>query len=247
MTRMSEAGTTITSVSQVLDHPPLIHGWDPGEGVITHGLIRPALEFIESTVKPDWRTLETGSGLSTIAFAMTGSEHLVIVPNAEEEQRIRAFCADNGIYTSRIKYTIDFSERVLPKLDVGELDCYLIDGSHSFPQVFIDWFYVRNSLRVGGWLIVDDVHVWTGRFLRDFLKSETGWDLVHQWSGRTVAFRKTSENVDRDWSEQRYVTRRTHLETVGRVRMAAALAREGEFGEIVKRTRALLPGRRREG
>ena len=82
---MSEAGTTITSVSQVLDHPPLIHGWDPGEGVITHGLIRPALEFIESTVKPDWRTLETGSGLSTIAFAMTGSEHLVIVPNAEEE------------------------------------------------------------------------------------------------------------------------------------------------------------------
>ncbi|WP_165372420.1 class I SAM-dependent methyltransferase [Nocardioides iriomotensis] len=214
--------------------------------MITHGLIRPALEFIESTVQPGWRTLETGSGLSTIAFAMTGSDHLVIVPNAEEEQRIRAFCADNGVDTTQVRFVIDFSERALPTLDVGEIDCYLIDGSHSFPQVFIDWFYVRTNLRVGGWLIVDDVHVWTGRVLRDFLKAEPGWEVVHQWSGRTVAFRKTAENADRDWSEQRFVERRTRAETIGRVRMAAALAREGEFTEILKRTRALLPGGQRD-
>jgi hypothetical protein len=243
---MAAPGGYITSVQQVLEHPPLIHGWDPGEGVITHGLIPPALEFIERTVQPGWRTLETGSGLSTIAFALTGARHQVIVPNAEEEMRVRAFCEENGIDSGQVSFIIDFSEKVLPSLELGVIDCYLIDGSHSFPQVFIDWFYVRDSLRVGGWLIVDDVHVWTGRVLRDFLKAEPGWELVHQWSGRTVAFRKTAENVDRDWSEQRYVTRHTHAETVGRVRMAAALAREGEFTEILKRTRALLPGGRRD-
>ncbi len=81
---------------------------------------------------------------------------------------------------------------MLPALDLGELDLVLIDGSHSFPQVFIDWFYVQEALKVGGAVIVDDVHVWTGRVLRDFLEAEPEWSLERRFQGRTVAIRKVA-------------------------------------------------------
>jgi hypothetical protein len=49
-------------------------------------------------------------------------------------------------------------------VELDPLDLVLVDGSHSFPQVFfIDWFYTAGALKIGGHLLVDDVHVWTGR------------------------------------------------------------------------------------
>ena len=50
-----------------------------------------------------------------------------------------------------------------PTLELDALDLVLIDGSHSFPQVFIDWYYTQSALKVGGALLVDDVHIWTGK------------------------------------------------------------------------------------
>jgi hypothetical protein len=51
-------------------------------------------------------------------------------------------------------------------------------SSHSFPQVFIEWFYTASALKVGGHLLVDDVHVWTGHVLRDFLLDEPEWTKI---------------------------------------------------------------------
>jgi hypothetical protein len=134
----------------------------------------------------------------------------------------------------------ELSERVLPALDPAPLDLVLIDGSHSFPQVFIDWFFTQRALKVGGTLLVDDVHIWTGRVLRDFLRAEPEWKLVERWAGRTVAFRKVAHYDDgKDWADQAYVWRRTRPETLGRARMAAGLLRSGDFKEFSRRVRAL--------
>jgi hypothetical protein len=235
----------VSSVRELLAEPPLVHEWMSSDGLMTHGLLPDALEFIEDTVKPGHRTLETGSGLSTITFALARAEHTCVVPDQGEEQRIRGYCEQRGIDMSGLAFRIGFSERVLPTLELEPLDLLLIDGSHSFPQVFIDWFYAQSALKVGGTLIVDDVHIWTGRVLRDFLRAEPAWELTERWAGRTVALRKIADfDAGRDWADQPYVWRRTQPATLGRARMAAGLLRAGDLGEISRRVRALVAARR---
>ncbi len=244
----SESQTTrwpITSVRELLADPPLVHEWMSADGLMTHGLLPEALAFIESTVAPGQRTLETGSGLSTIAFALRGAEHTCVVPDAAEPERIHAYCAERAIDASRLTFHIAPSERALPSLDLEPLDVVLIDGSHSFPQVFIDWFYTQTALKVGGTLLVDDVHIWTGKVLRDFLVAEPEWELIERWAGRTVAFRKVREaDVAKDWADQPFIWRRTRPATLGRMRMALGLARSGDFNEIARRLQALLADKR---
>jgi predicted O-methyltransferase YrrM len=239
-TRVSKHGGRVTSVRELIADPPLVHEWMSQDGLMTHGLLPEALAFIERVVTPGQQTLETGSGLSTITFALRGAEHTCVTPDAAEADRIRAYCAEHGIDANRLTFHHEMSERVLPTLELESLDVILVDGSHSFPQVFVDWFYTQSALKVGGTLIVDDVHIWTGRVLRDFLRAEPEWELVERWAGRTVALRKVAEYDDgKDWSDQPYVWRRTRPATVGRARMAAGLLRSGDVKEIARRLRAL--------
>jgi hypothetical protein len=90
-------------------------------------------------------------------------------------------------------------------------------------------------------VIVDDVHVWTGRVLRDFLEAEPEWSLERRFQGRTVAIRKVARtNPDKIWFEQPYVERKTRAKVMGRARMAVDLIREGDTGELAKRVKATL-------
>ena len=245
---MSPTTSGMTSVREVLADPPLVHEWMSTDGLMTHGLLPEALAFIESTVSPGQRTLETGSGLSTIAFALRGAEHICIVPDAAEPERILTYCGRRGIDTRHLTFHVAPSERALPTLELNALDFVLIDGSHSFPQVFIDWHYTQSALKVGGVLVVDDVHIWTGKVLRDFLVAEPEWSLVERWAGRTVAFRKVSEvDAAKDWADQPFIWRRTRPDTLGRARMAVGLARSGDFREIGRRVHAMLADRRSRG
>lgn len=235
----------VATLKDLLADPPLLHGPDGSNDLLTHGLLPPALAFIEAEVNPGDRTLETGSGLSTIVFALRGADHLSVVPQAQEETRFQEYCAAQGIDASKVRFDLRRSEDVLPTVDLGQLDLVLIDGSHSFPQVFIDFFYTQRALKTGGWLVVDDVHVWTGRVLRDFLIAEPEWELVHRWQGRTVAFRKLRDtDPDKVWVDQAYVTKRTAAKVLGRARMTVDLLREGDVKEVVKRVKALAASRK---
>ena len=53
---------------------------------------------------------------------MKGAEHTCIVPNQPEVDRIRAYCEERGIDTSRLTFHVQPSERVLPGLDARPLD-----------------------------------------------------------------------------------------------------------------------------
>lgn len=227
-------------IDQLLRDAPPIHG------DMTHGLIAPALERVASVVRPGDRTLETGAGHSTIAFALAGAEHVCIVPDEAEIAAIRAYCESHEISLDRVTFHASPSEQVLPGLEVGELELALIDGSHSFPQVFIDWFYVAGALRSGATLIVDDTHVWTGRVLRDFLDAEPGWSLDTELLGRTAVFIKSGDpGLERVWYEQPYVAKRTGFgRPLSKARQAASLVRHGQASVLVEELRGRLPHRR---
>ena len=202
----------IRSVEDLLRAAPRFHR-DLGGQVYSAHLNEEGLLFLERQVSPGDRTLETGVGYSTIVFALRGASHTAIAPAEDQVAGIREFCAANGVSLDSVTFVLESSDRALPRLqDDGPLDLVLIDGSHSFPLPFIDWHYTSRRLKVGGHLLIDDVEVWTGRTLRDFLMSET-W-MEHEADlcvGRTAIFRKTAERPDPDWTRQPYVLRRSDL------------------------------------
>lgn len=118
----------------------------------------------------------------------------------------------------------------------------LIDGSHSFPSVFIDWYYTADKLRVGGWLVIDDTAIWTVRVLRDFLRSEKEWELVSEFPMQTAFFRKIAPtNGVRNWIYQPYVIGRSLL---NRRRRVAAMLRDRDFPLLMEKARNRLRGGR---
>lgn len=219
------------SVDKILSDAPAIHG--EGADIITYGLHEAALRFIEAQVGPQSRTLETGSGFSTLTFAARGANHTVVVPNAFEVDRIREYAQAHDIALDSVTFVTEPSERALPGMTLESLDLVLIDGSHSFPQTFIDWFYTAEALKVGGWLLIDDVHIWTGRVLRDFLASEPEWFVTDELAGRTAVVRKVGQvDPDRVWTEQAYVVRKSGLKGPSQARMAYSMAKRGRLGQL---------------
>jgi methyltransferase family protein len=234
------------TLADVLRDAPAIHGPAGADALLTHGLLEEALGFIERTVHDGDRTLETGSGYSTILFALRGAHHTCITPSQAEIDRIRAYCEQQEISTERVDFRPQPSERVLPGLELGALDLVLVDGSHSFPQVFLDWFHTASALRVGGHLIVDDVHVWTGKVLRDFLVAEPEWDLLDELGGRTAILRKTAQtDPDRLWSDQPYVLRNSHLGARMMARQSLSMIRHGHGSDLLRRARGVVKSRLR--
>jgi predicted O-methyltransferase YrrM len=212
------------AIDELLAHPPVLHGH------VTHGLVADALRWIGTLPRP-LRTLETGCGMSTLVFAARGDRHLCITPAQSEADAVRAYCDQHGIDAGGVTFQLEQSETALPSLDRGRLDLVLIDGSHAFPTVFVDWLYTVPHLEVGGTLVIDDVHLWTGKILRDFLAAEPEWEIVDEWLGRTTALRKLGDAPYRDWYEQQFVLRRS-TPTRTRLRMSASLLRRGDVSTL---------------
>lgn len=209
----------------------------PGGGPHSYGLSECVLQFLAENTSNGTITLETGAGLSTILFALNGCRHTCIVPDQAQIQRITEFCSRRGIGLSTVTFHSDLSQNVLPRL-VGEerVDLGLIDGSHSFPVTFIDFFYIALRLKPGGLLIVDNTNIWTGEILRKFLMAESGWTCVEDFPITSV-FRKNAEvDLDRSWPDQPYVKRRTYyLLLRGKIRVALRHVRRGEFRQLRKK------------
>jgi predicted O-methyltransferase YrrM len=159
-------------------------------------LSQEALEWLFAAVSEHSRTLETGCGYSTVAFALRQTDHVAISPEAAEHAGVLDWCAQHGVNTDRIRFIAAMSQDVLPTLELAPLDLILVDGSHSFPMPFIDWYYGARGLRAGGLLILDDVDIITPcRILRDFLQAEAGrWRHVRD-IGHTAVFQKLTDHA----------------------------------------------------
>jgi hypothetical protein len=67
--------------------------------------------FLFDSVSEQSNTLETGSGISTLAFALRQTRHIAITPNANEVESIRNYAAANQISLDRIEFVIEPSDR----------------------------------------------------------------------------------------------------------------------------------------
>lgn len=202
------------NLNDVLNAPPLPHEDSKG-GHMVMGLTERALRFIDEHVDESSATLETGCGLSTAVFALKRSRHTVIAPAPREFEITKAYCRDRGIPTEQINFITEPSQTALPALELPPLDLVLIDGGHGFPTPYIDWFYTAGKLKKGGFLIVDDVCLWSCQILRDFLAQQPHWEFIDEYEGRTTVFRKLEDGSEwLEWTQQPLVARGGRLKWI---------------------------------
>ncbi|NTY61052.1 class I SAM-dependent methyltransferase [Mycolicibacterium sphagni] len=207
------------------------HAEGTADWTITDGV----LSLIARHCNADTTSLETGAGASTLAFAAAGGNHTAVTPSQDEVGRIRAEGTERGLDMSRVEFIDGYSQDVLPGLS-GPLDFVLIDGGHGFPIPAVDWIYTAQRLNVGGHMLIDDIDVWTGQMLVQFLDKEDEWERVEIVNGITAVFRLVKPFTLREWNHQPAVVQRSRFpRTLRRAKNAARIAARGDFKTLLKK------------
>lgn len=193
----------MASVDKLIRDCPHFHAWPDGKPA-NWAVPADVLRFIGDRVKPGMRTLETGAGQTTVAFAIAGAQHIAITPDREQTQRIQDYCRQSGI-DNEVTFLHGSSDTILPSAqDIPDrLDFVFIDGAHRFPFPIIDWYYTAARVPTGGIVAVDDCRMPSVRILHDFLAAEDDWELI-QSLHVTAFFRRVRETVNVwDWADQK--------------------------------------------
>jgi predicted O-methyltransferase YrrM len=185
-------------------------------GLTCYGIGEDVLRFLGESVDERSRTLETGAGCSTLVFALRRARHIAITPSSDEIGRIRSYASGKGIGMDTVEFVAASSDAYLPRCEVEDLDVVLLDGKHAFPWPIVDWFFTADKLRRGGVMILDDAQMRSVSVLADFMRAGPGWELVRDFSGKTLAFRKTRDRVlDVAWHMQAWTVAQTPAESPG--------------------------------
>jgi predicted O-methyltransferase YrrM len=195
-------------VDEILADPPVVHPMEAGPAprMGVWATEPSCYRFLAERCRPGTRTLETGSGLSTVLFAALGAEHICCTAGQEEADRVLAHCTSRGIPTDHLRFEVGSSSRTLPALEAAGTtrDLVLIDGSHAFPLPAIDWFYGAALLERGGVLVVDDLRLPAVRVLTRFLDQDPRWQHVGGTRKWRAWERQTSGTLSEDWTEQSF-------------------------------------------
>jgi len=191
------------SIERLLADKPQLHTWSSGAAA-SWAVSPDVLTFLHSRLKPGMVTLETGSGHTTVVFAIARTRHTCITPAENEAQAIRAYCAKIGI-EPQVRFIHASSDAALadPATVQEPLDLVFIDGAHRFPLPCIDFHYTERHLKVGGLLGVDDCTMPSVKVLCDFLEGEDEWKQVER-IGNTAFYERVRETrIVSDWQGQK--------------------------------------------
>jgi hypothetical protein len=195
-------------VDRLLEDPPAVHAMDPSDdpelGIWSTD--RDCYVLLAEHVVAGARTLETGSGLSTVVLAAAGARHTCVTPSRAEADRIGAYCAQHEIDTGTLTFEIGCSDAVLPQLAPEPLDLVLIDGNHGFPTPMLDWYYAGSRLRQGGLLVIDDTPLPAVAHLCAFIDGDPRWTTERQTEKWSAYRRVTGGDLRQDWFDQPFYT-----------------------------------------
>ena len=83
-------------------------------------------------------------------------------------------------------------------------DAAFVDGSHIFHNVFVDLFYLRELVRPGGLVILDDCSFPSVATAVRYFELNTGWEPEHiAWPTRLRAFRLPTTRTEPDFQSFR--------------------------------------------
>jgi predicted O-methyltransferase YrrM len=204
---------------EYIENLPLIHCWGDPPAWNTGGFDRDMFEaihkFMIQKLPQNPRIIETGCGNSTIFFLFHNPSRLISIdPWQEVYDRILAYCEKQQIDRSPLDILVVKSETVLPKLaeqEPSSFDVALIDGNHGWPGVMVDFCYMLTLLKPGGFLIVDDINLYSIGELTRLLEEQPEFSMQLDLR-KTRIYRKEFNEVSMpEWFAQPYIVRLTGL------------------------------------
>jgi len=169
-----------------------------------HGLIARALEFhpwdamapsaLEALAQrgPFQFSAETGCGGSTVVLSHI-SEHHTAFAIEGADRTITGLRQYPGFRADTVVFVEGETKRTLPShLFGGRLDLALLDGPHAYPLPQLEFAYLFPQVRVGGWMVLDDIQIPSVYQLVRFLRLEPSL-VLEEVAVRTAFFRKTRE------------------------------------------------------
>jgi precorrin-6B methylase 2 len=179
-----------SAVELLIAERPVFH---PAQWGSSQAVIR----WLAENTRPGHRTLETGSGHSTVTLLAAGAEHTAIAPSSDQREKILAWCAAHDVSTDNLTFVDARSQDVLPAMELAELDLVLIDGWHAFPIPMIDWYWTAPALKIGGHMVIDDTQIRPIRYLSEYLSADRErWRKVVQIETTAVFQKLRSDVVD---------------------------------------------------
>jgi hypothetical protein len=209
---MEATKTPEAAARTLLADPPRLHDWGHGweVGGLTHRIGERLIGELARYDAP--RVIETGAGASTLLFCCLEPEGVTsIAPDAALRDRMLAAAADREISTERLRFICDRSELALPKLaEAGDrYEAALIDGSHNWPAVFVDFCYINLMMPVGGTMFLDDVQLYSVAQLYNLLRKQEEFEYVGL-EDKMATFRKVLDHPWLpEWRSQPYIEENT--------------------------------------
>jgi predicted O-methyltransferase YrrM len=134
------------------------------------------------------RTLEIGlgNGLSCLFFCQAHEvrgrgQHTAIDPwQSARFKSVGLLNVQRAGLDGRLRFLEGFSHEVLPRLAAQRevIDFAFIDGRHVFDYVLVDFFYIDQLLREGGYLAFDDLELPAIRKVVSFVLRNRAYERV---------------------------------------------------------------------
>jgi hypothetical protein len=159
------------------------HPWDAMAPAALEGLVRRG---------PFEASCETGCGGSTIVLSHQSKRHVAFA--IEGENRTIARLREHpDLRSDAVTFVEGESKATIPAYSFpGALDLALLDGPHAYPLPQVEFAWLFPRIRVGGWLVLDDIQIPSVHELFRFLRMEESVEL-EEVAVRTAFFSKTRE------------------------------------------------------
>jgi hypothetical protein len=136
---------------------------------------------------------ETGCGGSTIVLSQLSEHHTAFALEGTDRTitELRTHCDLRG---DRVAFVEGETKSTLPQhVFTDRLDLVLLDGPHAYPLPQLEFVYLFPHLRVGGWMVLDDIQIPSVHELFRFMKMESSV-VLEEVIVRTAFFRKVQES-----------------------------------------------------
>jgi len=149
------------------------HPWDAMAPAALAGILRRG---------PFRYSAETGCGGSTIVLSHASERHVAFA--IEGENRTITGLRNRGdLRDGNVIFVEGETRDTLPGYRFeGDLDLALLDGPHAYPLPQLEFAYLFSRIRVGGWLVLDDLQIPSVHELFQFLfppgpidRTRPGW------------------------------------------------------------------------
>jgi precorrin-6B methylase 2 len=118
-------------------------------------------------------TAETGCGGSTIILSHASDHHTAFALEGKD-RTISELRKESALRGERVVFVEGETKDTLPRHPFeGELDLVLLDGPHAYPLPQVELAYLYPWIKVGGWLVVDDIQIPSVYELFEFLRKES--------------------------------------------------------------------------